>query len=225
MKKLLRIPYYYGRTGSPTAMNLRARISDFFRISGFGLRISGCAGLLLLCVGAPTALAQAKTPLQIEQQKTPYNLQSETGVPISTIPDTATVRHGSNGKMPTVNSSTGNAEMPTPGQFRSLVSFGSVVRTTNQSVDVLTTNYPKGGGFVFRRVQIGAPFLMRPTTLMFGQVIPPPEVDINGVKLDSLPSPIAPTDYWRLKPSFDAGKTAEQLRFYWSPHAEKAYAF
>ena len=162
----------------------------------------------------------------------PINLQSATGVPISSVVDT---NIGSNGEMVLGSD---NAQ-PTPGQFASLLSYGGVLGrpdwsnlTNTANARLLTgTNVfsyavakamglPTGSNGVIVVQQgalIGAPFFSSPNTYNFGSVLSPPMADENGVLLTN-----SQTAYWQSMPWSDSNHTNDP--YYYSPNANLVFA-
>jgi hypothetical protein len=190
-------------------------------------------GCLLACPGASGA--GLMLPLEIRQASTPYNLQSLSGVPIST---TAGLPPGSDGRMPESNSS-GSQNTPT-NQFQGFVFFGGIAAPTNSAAlkesvvlqqgttafsgDVATQmQLPRGVSdgvvsIILRRAQAGAPYLSRQVSFAFGSVVPVPDTD----EFDQLLTNVVKETYWLPEP-YAAGSQADS-GFYWSPHARKVYA-
>ena len=149
------------------------------------------SGVLLLSLSQ--ALGQT-LPLEIRQDQTPYNYQSAGGVPISTTVDPAI---GSNGNAPTAAQQQSNNRTinpPTGNQFSGFISWGAVAAPENPLGFTATDNLgndisysgnaaniglPSGGSggskVVLMRAQVGAPFLNRPVSFLFGGIIPPIE--------------------------------------------------
>ena len=170
-------------------------------------------GTLLLALGQ--ALGQS-LPLQIRQDDTQYNYQSAAGVPLSsTSGDPA----GSDGRAPrqqeplTINP-------PTANQFSGFISWGAVAAPAQPSVpwdetvpstkrlrssftyagNAANIGLPHGPKIdvqvVLQRAQVGAPYLSRSVSFLFGDIISPPEEDEDGNKLES----VLPSSYWLVKP-------------------------
>ncbi|MCC7374596.1 MAG: hypothetical protein IT581_08065 [Verrucomicrobiales bacterium] len=196
------------------------------------------AGLIGLALAAPAARAQSITlPLEIRQPETPWNLQSVRGVPISSVAGTPP---GSDGRMTNRNES-GSALLPTTNQFRNVVAFGGVPGlTSNQWIAVSNSPILKAGNtafsptvasemrlplarsndlvtMVFRRAQIGSPYLTRQVSFPFGSIVAAPATDENG-----LPLSVPASTYWLPEPYTTNGHT--NAPYYWSPHAQKVYA-
>lgn len=191
------------------------------------------AGLLLANV---SLYGQALTlPLETRQTDVTYNLQSLRGVPISTV-----ATNGSDGRMPTSNESHGSVNPASSNQFQSFISFGSAAAATN-IVELKNSTILQAGTNVFsptvaqqmqlpvglsnnvvsvvlRRAQVGAPYLSRSISFLFGSVIPVPDTDENGVTLTN----IVKEQYWLPEPYSTNGHT--NAGYYWSPHAQKVYA-
>jgi hypothetical protein len=206
-------------------------------------RVILAAGVL---VGDTTAAwAQVTLPLEFHQDQTPYNLQSQQGVPISTITN---VPPGSDGQMPTQNESYGSANLPTTNQFQGFVSFGAVpglasniwIGLTNYA-DLQAGSAPFSGSvaaemglpvgrsstdpgspviIILRRAQIGAPYLSRAISFLFGSEIATPDTDENGSFLTNTSN----TVYWLPQPYFTATNTDLAQGYYWSANAGKVFA-
>lgn len=132
----------------------------------------------------------------------------------------------------------------TPGQFRGAIVFGGVTRQgTNTALvagsfadNAANIDWPRStkSGVVVSilRANVGAPYLANGYDFLFGQVITTPLTDLAGVKLNA-----NQTNYWHPEPisiliTTNAGPTyttnldALHLNepYYWSPHAQAAYA-
>ena len=197
--------------------------------------------LLLSIVGMNQAVAQTALPLEIHQDKTLYNYQSVRGVPTSgTVGDPV----GSDGRVPSPNAQeliglTRNP--PTANQFSGFISWGGLANpdpalTSNLDVQrSYTGNAPLIGlprgpkdsdnpTVVLQRAQVGAPFLNRPVSFLFGGIISPPDEDETGTKLDDS---VSPDTYWLGEPHLFSseqtdGHTAKG--YYYSPHARAVFA-
>ena len=158
-------------------------------------------------------------PVAIIQDSTEYNRQTKRGVPISS---TAGNPVGSDGRAPF------GGAVTTPGQFQSAIQFGSssATRLVDSSGQVTTAGGSKQVQFPtlvesgqvkasLRRAIVGAPFLNRPVSFLFGSVIDPPDTDENGDKLVG----VLPGQYWLAKPEI-----VENAGYYYSPHAQKVFA-
>ena len=188
---------------------------------------------------ASCALAQpVSLPLEIRQPDTLWNLQSQRGVPISTV---SNVPPGSDGRMTTVNES-GSSLLPTTNQFRGLISFGgipglkladwlarsnsTVLRSGTNAFSALVAtemklplgNTTTGLVMVLRRAQVGTPYLTRQVSFPFGSVVDVPSTDERGLPLTN----IVASAYWLPQPYSTNGHT--NAAYYWSPHAQKVYA-
>ena len=198
------------------------------------------SGVLLLSLSQ--ALGQT-LPLEIRQDQTPYNYQSAGGVPISTTVDAAI---GSNGNAPTAAQQQSNNRTinpPTGNQFSGFISWGAVAAPENPLGFTATDNLgndisysgnaaniglPSGGSggskVVLMRAQVGAPFLNRPVSFLFGGIISPPEEDEDG---DILGNSVLPSTYWLPEPHLlDSEKAGghEVKGYYYSPHARAVFA-
>ena len=200
-----------------------------------------CLGLCLLglLTGSERLCAQISA-VQITENATTINLQSERGVPISTTVNTSI---GSDGMQPTVDSS-GLGNTPTIHQFATFMNFGSVTATTNNSL--LKTNnaflqgtnsfglavatnmqLPVGTSgsttFILRRASVGSPYVAQTVNFYFGSVITPPTTAYNGVVLTN----ISPSSYWLPQPfSFGAytNASSSNASFYYSTNAGEVFA-
>jgi hypothetical protein len=170
--------------------------------ASFGRRLFGrrlnWLGLLVLGVGL-AAHAPAQTlvlPLQQTQDRTPYNLQSQRGVPLSGTPN---VPPGSDGRL--------TGSVGTSNQFQSFLVFGSLAHplqaSENAAVNVTRlvpgdnlamraqkTGLPVSSNFTgvvlaMPMAQVGSPLLSRITTFRFGEVIAPPTYDEKGTLLNN----------------------------------------
>jgi hypothetical protein len=157
--------------------------------------------------------------LEIRQHLTPYNRQSLAGgIPIPIDADPA----------------------PTPGQFQSVVVFGGLAAPTlpthldeseSYSANVVNIGLPRGESnnvikLVMPMAQVGAPFLSRPISFLFGGIIPVPEVDADGTLLQG---GTRKEDYWLAEPFWPRTNiTTEGFHkdapYYWSPHARSVFA-
>jgi hypothetical protein len=195
---------------------MKALHSKAWRYALLSARRLGSLGLSLIIV--TTVFGQA-LPVAIQQDSTAYNLQSKRGVPLSV---TAGNPVGSDGRAPV------GGAVATPGQYQSVVQFGasSATRLIDSSGKITTANDSKQSRFptlvnggqvtaVLRRATVGASFLNRPVSLLFGAVIDPPATDEKGDKLVG----VLPEAYWLGKPEIvaDAG-------YHYSPHAKKVFA-
>lgn len=192
----------------------------------------------LVFAPAFAALAQPLAlPLEIRQPSTPWNFQSQRGVPISTV---SNLPPGSDGRMTNFNSS-GSALLPTTNQFRSFIAFGGApglpladwLARSNTFLRFGTNPFsaavaaemrlPRGEtstGMVMalRQVQVGAPYLTRQVSFPFGSIVEVPNTDENGVPLTN----IVASTYWLPEPYTTNSHT--NSGYYWSPHAQKVYA-
>jgi hypothetical protein len=166
-------------------------------------------------------------PLEIKQNQTPYNLQSFRGVP---VPNGIA---GSDGRLVLYPNNVGASANPaSSGQFSSLVSFGALAipnstgslnPTRNYAQNAANIGLPSGGGIVLQRALVGAPFLNRPVSFLFGGIIPLPDENEDGIKLDaSVPAEL----YWRREPHLDADSGDDHVSkgYYFSPHAQTIFA-
>ena len=190
------------------------------------------------------ALGQTPTlPLQIDQKATLYNYQSYSGVPLSTIVGDPA---GSDGRTPTIITQ-GAAGLtvlpPTDNQFSGFLSWGAVAYPTTpgtvaspniKQISGATTyagnaeniGLPHGGSgasrVVMLRAMVGAPFLNRPVSFLFGGIIPQPEENEDG---NEFPPSVSPTTYWLVEPHLSDSDTTHLAKgYYFSPHARVVFA-
>lgn len=187
-------------------------------------------GLCGLLAAAGRLHAQV-TSLQDVYNQTPFDLQSATGVPITS---TVNTNIGSDGLM-----TLGADNLPpTTNQFAALLSFGGLTAATNGTV---LTNYaallagtnvfsgalakamglPTGSSnstvvMVLRKAQIGGTYFSSALTYNFGSILPPPSVDDAGVLLTNNPT------YWQSVPWSASNHTNDP--FYYSPNAGVVFA-
>lgn len=189
--------------------------------------------LLLIGVAAMAHALQAATVLEIQQNKTRYNLQTKKGVPISQTVDLA---NGSDGRQPTLASQTaaGLTILPaTTNQFRTFIAFGALAApdqalasnldpTKSLIANAKSIGLPTAEVGTLRitltSVRVGAPYISRQLDFFFGSVITPPETDENGILI-----PVAGRDTYWLPEPFHTNKHAGEP-YYWSIHAHKVYA-
>ncbi len=258
-------------------------------------------GFFLVCIAQ--LFAQTTLPLEIHQDKTTYNYQSRSGVPISGPAnhldvtrngDTFTwqgetgksykivgiansnvtvLSHlvewsqggvsisgignsfnaysaypaGSDGRVPAQQEPM-TTNPPTKNQFSGFISWGAVAHpdpalTSNLNGSTSRLNQslsyagnaplidlprgPKGSDaptVVLQRAMVGAPYLNRPVSFLFGGIISPPDEDETGQKLaDS----ISPDSYWLGEPHLLSSETAAghtAKGYYYSPHARAVFA-
>lgn len=179
--------------------------------------------------------AAAQTFTELRQDDTRYNLQSTNGVPIS---HTVGVPPGSDGRAP------GPVPGPvgTAGQFQSAIFFGAVVvpksagLVSGQSLvqNAETLDLPRGKvgneiRVVMTSARVGAIYLSRQVSFLFGAVIPVPNVDEYGVQLSTVNTNVTPNrpitqpeQYWVPEPY--TATDHENKGYYWSPHAQRVFA-
>ena len=183
-------------------------------------------------------------PLEIRQDYTAYNYQSAGGVPLSMAVDDPAGSDGRapNSSVPPQSEITRNP--PTANQFGALLSWGAVANPDNPGTLAVPTlvsgisyvgnakniglpHGPQTGPVraVLQRAQVGAPYLNRPVSFLFGGIISPPEEDEEGT---GLPDSVLPNTYWVGQPHLmegaeaDAGHPAKG--YYYSPHARAVFA-
>ena len=193
-------------------------------------RINKLSGIL--CVGL-FAIGQAigqKMPLEIHQDKTLYNYQSAKGVPLSSK---AGNPPGSDGRA-VKQQSPMTTNPPTKNQFSGFISWGAVaapqtpknlVTGMGYAGNAINIKLPAGGDkdlglteIVLQRAQVGAPYLNRPVSYLFGGIISPPEEDESGKALK-----VQPESYWDNEPYVMFEKHTD-LGYYYSKHARAVFA-
>ncbi len=202
--------------------------------------------IALLPGGWFVAGAAAQTlPLELRQDATRYNLASTNGMPISSTRGTPP---GSDGRGPTVaqQQSAGLTTVPaTSNQFQSFVTFGALGVTPAArraslkpelsyvaNAEILDVPRGKVDGAivaVMPRIRVGAPYVSRSVSFLFGAVIPVPDADEFGVLLSTVNTAVtpnrpiqAPGEYWLPEPYSTTGHT--NSGYYWSPHARAVFA-
>jgi len=198
-------------------------------------------GLLLGAWAAPDAMAQA-LPLEIQQDALRYNLRKTNGLPISSVTN---VPPGSDGRGPTLaqQQAAGLTVLPaTTNQFVGFVVFGGVVRPASSNLNPALTfaanaeslNLPriKAGNQVtmaMLRGRVGAPYLGRSVSILFGDIVDRPLSDEYGVLLSTVNTNVVPNrplsspeTYWLPEPHTTANHT--NTGYYWSPHAQAIFA-
>jgi len=168
-------------------------------------------------------------PLEIKQDRTPYNQQSVRGVPVPTG------IAGSDGRLVAYPGNIGASANPATGnQFSGFLSYAAVAAPASPEGLVSGMSYiansanlglPRGdngsSGIVLSRASVGAPFLNRPVSFLFGGIIPLPDEGENGVKLDAS---VAAESYWRREPHLASGQSHVEKGYYYSPHAQTIFA-
>jgi hypothetical protein len=157
--------------------------------------------------------------VEIRQHLTPYNLHYSGGLPTSSIPGDAA---------------------PSPGLFQSFLSFGALAaptldvtrldETRSYVANSASLGLPRGESngvtmVLMPHAQVGAPFLNRPISFLFGGVIPVPDTDVAGKLLAG----VRPEDYWLPEPYWPRANISEagfhqEAPYYWSPHARCVFA-
>ncbi|MBI4325986.1 MAG: hypothetical protein HY674_12065 [Chloroflexi bacterium] len=204
------------------------------------MKILRTATLLFLGSGS-LLMAALPTPLETRQHLTPYNFQSQRGVPLSS---TNNVPPGSDGRAPTQTQQLAEgltANTPTANQFQHLTPFGGIPGLTFADWQTVTNSTVLKAGttpfavavalemkrpvalsnnvvvMVFRRVQIGAPFVSQAVSFLFGSVVPVPDTDEKGVLLKG----VAKESYWLAEPYSATGHANEA--YYWSANARQVF--
>lgn len=168
-------------------------------------------------------------PVEIRQNSTVYNLQSALGVPLS---NTAGTPAGSDGRLPLqTDAKHYTSNVPSDEQFKALLSWGSIVRHSTNGVDWMSglntfenaerLDLPRGNGYVLKRGQVGATFLNRPISFLFGSTIGSPNENEGGTVLSGNDTP---TTYWHAEPHVHSDETHEDKGYYYSKHARKVFA-
>ena len=189
-------------------------------ITGFALVLSADAQGLVL-------------PLEIRQDSSQYNLQSQRGVPLS---ETVGNPIGSDGRAPSQNQQIADGltiNPPTLSQFQGFDPFGTIAaprasanldpnRTfAENAVNIQLPRTPVLGepNVILLDAAAGAPYVSRQISFLFGSVIPVPEIDENE---ELLAVDVNPEDYWLAEPF--TTNSHEDSGYYWSPHANSVFA-
>ena len=198
-------------------------------------------GLVLALCTCSSVMAITSVPLEFSPTATTYNFQSQRGVPISSVSNSPA---GSDGRLPIGQNESGSLNPATTNQFAGLASFGGGLGLTRANwLAVSNSATLKAGTTAFcsavadamklpvgrengdlspiavvqRQVRIGAPYLCRQSTTLFGSVIPVPETDEFGLSITN----VAPSSYWLPQPSTNGDAS---INYYWSPNAGAVYA-
>ena len=200
------------------------------RGSGFAAGVVGLSLLASLGASAATLL-----PLEFRQTLTPYNLEAQRGVPISSVTNNPP---GSDGRVPSGQNESGTYNLVTTNQFKGVITFGAVAARTNW---LAVSNAPTLNGatafstavaadlqlprivangvavMVLRQAQVGAPYLARQINFSFGSPIDVPDTDEYGKLLTNGNS----QSYWMPEPY----STNHHLNtgYYWSPNAKQVF--
>lgn len=179
---------------------------------GLGLRPSRAAivSLLLISSGISASAVGLTLPLELVKSDIPYNLQSTNGMPLSHVED---IPPGSDGRAPHIPSNP-----PTTNQFSSLLIYGGIVSSAADASIPSATNENEEVVMRLARAAVGAPYLNRPVSFLFGAEIDTPEVDYEGVLLTNA---FDIASYWEPEPF--TTNSHEGASYYWSPHAEKVF--
>ena len=204
--------------------------------------------LLLGCLLPFSGHAQT-LPLQIAPEKTLYNRSSERGMPLTDAEGNPIDKYGE--LIDTTAGTTYRAPTqqeqetaglttspPTLRQFQNMVTFGFSQPKAPSSGDPPQTgrqDFKNTNGLTLESAVVGAPYVGRVVSFLFGQVIPPPDEDEFGDPLvDTDGNVIEPEDYWFLEPYVEDvepvvdSETGEEivsyLPYYYSPHASQVFA-
>lgn len=124
-------------------------------------------------------LAQAVEIFELDQEEDAYNRISE-------------------GEYGTADGLGGTAvNTAVDGQFKSLYSFSTIAPVTSVGNEV---EAPSSSSFKLGRTRIGATLFGRSSSYLFGEVLPLPITDSDGVELDG----VNPSDYWNPRPYLDS---------------------
>lgn len=206
------------------------------------MRIPSLSSFLLGGLLAAPGAGGAVLPLELHQDSTPYNLQSDRGVPLS--PEVGNPP-GSDGRAPTVEDQTLEGlttTPPTAGQFQGLLAYGGTAglryedwTAAGESTELdagsaafsgdlaeqMHLPMARSGGavaLILRRAQIGAPYLSRQISFGFGAIVEVPETDEDGVLLQD----VNKENYWFAEPYTTDDHTGHG--YYWSVNARKVFA-
>ncbi len=197
-------------------------------------------GGLLVSQGAAGAAIQL--PLEFRQESTLNNLQSQRGVPISSV---LNIPPGSDGRAPTQAQQIDDGltiNPPTTNQFRGFISFGGIpglamadwLAVSNSIIlraGVTPFSATVAGqmrlpaalsngtmAIIMRRAQIGAPYFSRQLSFPFGALVSVPDTDENGRLLTN----VVKETYWLPEPY--STNNHENTGYYWSPNARYVFA-
>jgi len=215
------------------------RMNRVYRLLSVPALALGCA-LGALTATEASAQVVANLPTQTPMLATNYfNYSSTRGVPISSVVNTPV---GSDGRQATTNSSMASAtvvstDTPTPNQWRAIQVFSAVPALTMSSWQTVSnvaylnqgTNafsgqvgvdsqrmpvFGSGGSMILMtRCMGGGSLFYRSISYRYGDVIPPPPTDENGLALTN----ISPSAYWQASPYTNYGT-------YYSPNSKQVYA-
>ena len=197
--------------------------------------------ILLAAWAAPEAAAQA-LPLEIRQNSIRHNLSSTNGLPLSIVRGTPP---GSDGRAPTLaqQQAEGLTEVPaTSNQFSGLTVFGAVLQPASSNLNPALSFAANAENLNLPRIKVnnqvvmamirgrvGAPFLGRSVSFLFGEIVPRPNADEHGVLLSTVNTNVTPNrpvqtpeNYWLPEPYTTANHT--NTGYYWSPHALAVFA-
>ena len=189
--------------------------------------------LLGVCLGASARAQGVIQPLEIRQDSTSYNLQSQRGVPLS---ETAGDPVGSDGRAPSQSQQIADGltvNPPTLRQFQGFDPIGTVAapRTPANLVsgrslsanagNIQLPRVPSVGqpAMILLNADVGAPYVSRQISFLFGSVIPAPETDESDTLL---PEEVDPNEYWLAEPHTTDNHA--DTGYYWSPHANSVFA-
>ncbi len=192
--------------------------------------------MLALLLGATaSATADGITSVLLNPYFDAVNLQSMTGVPLSSSSNNPA---GSNGKLAAAQGT------PSPQQFSALLSFGGVdasrqyygsntlASVTNvyfqgtnafsigaaQALGLPSGSLGGGNYIVEQRAQIGGAYYVSSFSVLFGSQISPPITDANGVGFTDA---AVAASYWQTVPY---PSTNPYPGYYYSPNSGKVYA-
>ena len=191
------------------------------RLKALGLAVLAATGLMA---------QQAKGPVELRQDLTPYNLTSFRGLPISSV---AGSPPGSDGRVPAqgVQLPPLPSGPPTVRQFQAGVFFGGTVRPKaallvsgrSMVANAVSLDLPRLGGnnptLILLRARMGAPVVSRTLDYLFGSMIQVPTTDEYGVLL---PPNVRKENYWYPEPYTENNHAG--AGYYWSPNARAIFA-
>ena len=189
--------------------------------------------LLGVCLATSVRAQGIIQPLEIRQDSTSYNLQSKRGVPLS---ETEGDPLGSDGRVPSQVQQIADGltiNPPTLKQFQGFDPFGTVAAPRTpanlvsgrslaaNAVNIQLPRVPEAGQptMIMLRAEVGAPYVSRQISFLFGSVIPAPETDESDTLL---PEEIDPNEYWLAEPH--TTNNHADTGYYWSPHANSVFA-
>ncbi len=202
--------------------------------------------LVLAALACSNGMAATSLPLEFKQRETRDNLQSQRGMPLSDVVNAPTGSDGRLTDASVVNES-GSYLPVTPSQFGGLLSFGGgvgliradwltvansallragVTAFSGQLASEMRRPVGRANGsdsfseivIVQRQAQVGAPYVSRLSSCLFGSVIPVPDTYEDALSITNGTS----SAYWLPEPY--TTNNHKNAGYYWSPNARVVYA-